>query len=109
MKIYFKPKTKLGKWSIRLIVIMPILLFSGMSFVSFYESIPAGKIIMQDIILRPLVALPMLGGIFSGIASFFCGIFGIIRKKDYSILVFLSSLIGFFVLLFILGEFFFPH
>ncbi len=109
MKIHFKPKSNLGKWSIGLIVIMPLLLFGGMSFVSFYESVPAGKTILHDIVLRPGVALLMVAGLVSGIASFFCGIFGIIKKKDYSVLIFISTLIGFFVLLFILAEIFPSH
>ncbi|MBL7100395.1 MAG: hypothetical protein ISS23_00400 [Nanoarchaeota archaeon] len=88
---------------------MPILFYIGMSFVSFYESVPAGKTIPHDIVARPWVALPMLAGFISGIAAFFYGIIGIIRKKDYSVLVFISTMIGFFVLLWILAEILFPH
>ena len=108
-KKFIFPQSKLGKWSVGLIVIMPILFYIGMSFVSFYESIPAGKTIQHDIVDRPGVALPMLVGFVSGIASFFCGIIGITRKKDYSVLVFTSTMIGFFVLLWILTEILFLH
>lgn len=80
-----------------------------MSFVDFYESIPAGRTIPHDIIVRPGIALPMLAGFISGIATFFTGVIGIIRKKDRSILVFLSTAIGFFVLLWCLAEILFPH
>ena len=107
IKINFTPKSNLGKWSIGLIVIVPILFFIGMSFVSFYDSVPAGKTIPQDIILRPGIALPMLVGFISGIAAFFTGIIGIIRKKDNSILVFLSTLFGFLMLLWCLAQFLF--
>jgi len=109
IKINFAPKSNLGKWSIGLIVIVPILLYIGMSFVSFYDSIPAGKTILHDIIFRPGIALPMLLGFISGIAAFFTGIISIIRKKDYSILVFLSTLMGFFVLLWCLTQFLFSY
>ncbi len=109
MKINFTPKSNLGKWSIGLIIIMPILFYIGMSFVSFYESVPAGKTIPHDMIARPGVALPMLAGFVSGVAAFFCGIIGITRKKDYSILIFISTILGFFVILWIFGEFLFPH
>ena len=109
IKINFAPKSNIGKWSIGLIVMVPILLYIGMSFVSFYESVPAGKTIPQDIIVRPGIALPMLAGFISGIAAFFTGIIGIIRKKDRSILVFLSTVMGFFVLLWCLAQFLFPH
>ncbi len=109
MKINFKPKSSFGKWSIGLILVAPILLYIGMSFAGAYESVLAGKTIVQDIFIRPGVALPMLIGFFSGISAFICGFFGIIRKKDYSVLVFISTLIGFFVLLWILAEILFPH
>jgi hypothetical protein len=109
MKNSLTPKSPLGKWSIGLIVMVPILFCIGMSFVSFYESIPAGKTIPQDVVTRPGVALPMLAGFISGIAAFFCGIIGITRKKDYSFLVFMSTILGFFVFVWVLGEILFPH
>ena len=103
------PKTILGKWSIVLIVAIPVFFYIGMSFVDFYESVPAGKTIPHDIVVRPGVALPMLAGFVSGIAAFFVGIIGITRKKDHSVLVFLSTAIGFLVLLWCLAEVLFPH
>ncbi len=109
MKINFAPKTDLGKWSVGLIIIAPILFYTGMSFVGFYESVPAGKTIPHDIIARPGLALSMLGGFFSGIAAFFCGFIGVIRKKDYSVFVFISTILGFFVLLWVVAEILFPH
>ncbi len=109
MKIKFAPKSNLGKWSIGLIIILPILFYIGRSFVSFYKSVPAGKTIPQDIVSRPGVALPMLAGFISGISAFFCGIIAITRKKDYSFLIFVSTIAGFLVLLWILAEIIFPH
>ena len=109
MNINFTPKSHLGKLSVVLIVLVPVFFYIGMSFVDFYESIPAGRTIPQDIILRPGIALPMLAAFISGIAAFFAGAIGIIRKKDRSILVFLSTALGFFVLLWCLAEILFPH
>ena len=109
MRINFIPKSNSGKWSLGLIIIMPILFYLGKSFVNFYETVPAGKTIPEDIISRPGVALTMLAGFISGISAFFCGIFGILRKKDYSVLIFLSTIMGFLLLLLILAEIFFPH
>ena len=109
MIIKFIPKTILGKWSIALIVAMPIFFCIGVSFVSFYEFVPAGKTIPRDIIVRPWVALSMLTGFISGITAFFTGIIGIIRKKDHSVFVFLSTAAGFLVLLWCLAEILFPH
>lgn len=107
--IQLVPKTILGKWSIVLIVAIPVFFYIGMSFVGFYESVPAGKTIPHDIVVRPGVALPMLAGFISGIAAFFVGIIGITRKKDHSVFVFLSTAIGFLVLLWCLAEILFPH
>jgi hypothetical protein len=109
MRLNFTPKSHLGKLSVVLIVLMPVFFYVGMSFVDFYESIPAGRTIPHDIIVRPGIALPMLAGFISGITAFFTGIIGIIRKKDHSILVFLSTAMGFFVLLWCLAEIIFPH
>jgi len=109
MKINFAPKSNLGKLSIILIVVVPILFYIGMSLVSFYESVPAGKTIPQDIIARPGIALSMLAGFVSGISAFFCGIIGILKKKDYSILIFISTILGFFVLLWVFAEILFPY
>ena len=109
MIIRLIPKTILGKWSVALIAAMPIFFCIGMAFVSFYESIPAGKTIPLDIVVRPGVALPMLAGFVSGITAFLTGIIGIARGKDHSVLVFLSTAVGFFVLLWCLAEIRFPH
>jgi len=108
MKIYIKPKNNLGRWAIWLIVIVPILFYTGMSFVSFYEFVPAGKTILQDVISRPGVALPMVLGFLSGIVAFICGLVDIIKKKDYSILVIFATIFGFLVLLWVLAQFLFP-
>jgi len=104
MRLNFMPKTFLGKWSVALIIAMPIFFYIGMSFVDFYESVPAGKTIPYDIMVRPGVALPMLAGFLCGITAFFTGIIGIIRKKDRSVFVFLSTAMGFLMLLWCLAE-----
>ena len=107
--IQLVPKTTLGKWSVVLIVATPVFLYIGMSFVSFYESVPAGKTIPHDIVVRPGVALSMLAGFISGIVAFFVGIIGITKEKDHSILIFLSTVLGFLVLLWCLAQILFPY
>jgi len=108
-KVKFLSKTTLGKWSVVLIIVMPVFFYVGMSFVDFYESVSAGKTILQDIVTRPGIALPMLIGFVCGIVAFFTGIIGIIRKKDHSVLVFLSTAMGFLMVLWCLAEILFPH
>ena len=88
---------------------MPIFFHIGMLFVDFYEFIPAGRTILQDIMVRPGVALSMLTGFICGITAFFTGVRSIIKKKDDSISVFLSSVMGFLTLLWCFAEVLFPH
>jgi hypothetical protein len=85
IKTNIAPKSSLGKWSIVLIVMTPILFSVGMSSVGLYEGVIADSTIFNDIIARPLLALLMLGSFVCGISAFFIGIFGILKKKDYSV------------------------
>jgi len=80
MKVSFKPNTALGKWSVILIVL---------SFIFF-------------IILYSFIASGQRGGDFTGITS-------IIRNRERAIFVYISTVIGFFVLFFFLAEILFPH
>ena len=104
-KVKFKPKSYLGKLSIGLIILVPILFSMCNLFPNDNEFVPTGEPIPP----RPIVELLMYGGIISGIAAFFCGIIGIIRKKDYSVFVFLSTMIGLFILLYFLQQALFPN
>jgi Na+/melibiose symporter-like transporter len=110
MKVRFSPKTRLGKWSLGLIVAMPILFFVGASFTnSLYESVPAGNTILEDITKRPALALTMLAGMVSGISAFITGLTAIIKKKERAPLVYISTIVGALLLLFLIGEILFPH
>ena len=55
------------------------------------------------------ISIPMLGAGASAIAAFIAGIIAIIKNKERSVLVFISSLVGLLVLFFVLGEVFSPH
>ena len=55
------------------------------------------------------LSLLILPAGIAAIAAFFTGIFGIIKRKDYAIFVFITTLIGFFVLAFVAGELLVPH
>lgn len=104
------PKTLLGKWSIRLIVAMPILFVIGASLTnSLYRNVPAGNSILEDIAGRPALALTMLAGSVSGTAAFVTGIIAIIRQKERSPLVYIATAIGTLLVLFLIGEVVFPH
>lgn len=105
----FAPITALGKWSVRLIIAMPILFFIGGSLTnSLYPSVPAGNSIGEDIALRPVLALSMLAGTVAGISAFIIGLVSII-KKEKAILVYIACVIGALLLVFLAGEFIYPH
>ena len=104
------PKTNLGKWSVGLILGMFLLFFVGMSFTnSLYETVSAGGTIIKDIGQRPALALSMLAGFGAGIAALITGLIAIIKQKERVILVYLSTLVGAALTLFLIAEFLFPH
>jgi hypothetical protein len=104
------PKTALGKWSVGLIVVMPILFIIGTSFVnSIYKSVPAGNTILADIAARPALALTMLAGMVAGISAFVTGLLAAIREKEKALLVYVAIVVGALLLLFLCGEIIFPH
>lgn len=102
------PKTKTGIWSIGLIIATPILFAIGSSMVNFYEGISAGESIPKDITARPGVALTMLAGFASGTSAFIVGLVTIIKNKERGVLVFISTILGFLLILFIAAEIAFP-
>ena len=104
------PKTIAGRWSVALIVLMPVLFFSGSSFTnSIYKSVPAGDTILADIGARPVLALTMLSGMAAGIAAFITGLLAIIRQKERAFLVYLSTLVGALFVVYLAGELISPH
>lgn len=104
------PKTQSGKWSLGLIAAMPVLFFIGMSFTTLlYESVPAGNSIVADIAARPALAIAMLAGYVSGISAFITGLMAIIRQKERALLVFVATILGALLIVFLVGEISFPH
>ena len=107
---YLMPKTKLGIWSVGLIIAMPLLFIIGTSFTnSIYQSVPAGNTIIADIAMRPALAFTMLAGLASGILALITGLFAIFQKKEKAVLVYVSSIIGALLVLFLSGEILSPH
>jgi hypothetical protein len=104
------PNTTLGKWSVVLIVVMPILFFIGTTLADLlYESVPGGGTIWADILARPALALTMLAGMGAGIGAFITGLLGMVRKKERAVLVYLSTVVGALLILFLAGEVISPH
>jgi hypothetical protein len=104
------PKTKLGKWSLGLILVMPFIFMIGARVAStMYLTVPSGRTIIADIASRPALALTMLVGFAFGITAFITGLVAIIMQKERVFLVFASTLVGATVILFLLGEVLDPH
>ncbi|HHH54801.1 MAG TPA: hypothetical protein ENK91_14150 [Bacteroidetes bacterium] len=55
------------------------------------------------------LTIPILLAAFSGIASFLTGLYSVFKNRDFSVFIFLSTLIGGFVLFWVLAEIISPH
>ena len=100
----------MGKWTVGLIVAMPILFAIGSSFSnSLYEFVPAGRTILADFAARPYLAVTMLAGMITGISAFIAGLLAILKHKEKALLVYVSTVIGGLLVLFLIGELAFPH
>jgi hypothetical protein len=64
---------------------------------------------LADIAARPALALTMLAGMVAGISAFIIGLLAIIKQKETALLVYVSTLIGALLTLFLAGEIVFPH
>ena len=110
MRLSFIPKTTLGRWSLGLAAAMPVLFLIGISFTTLlYKSVPAGGTILKDIAVRPALALTMLAGMVTGISAFVSGLIAIIRQKERALLIYVATLTGALLIIFLLGEFLSPH
>lgn len=104
------PKTKLGRWSVWFAVAVVLLIIVAPTLDStLYTGAVAGDTILQDLQRRPLLAIPMLLAMLSGVSAFIVGLVAIIRDRERSWLTFLSTIFGGLLLLFIIGDLFSPE
>ena len=103
MRVNFKPKTNLGKWSVWLIVAFAVF------FGAFQAIVASGQRGGDTFFSNLLLAIPMILSATSGIAAFITGVISIGRRKERSLSVYLAVAIGLVVLVFALRETFFPH
>jgi hypothetical protein len=97
------PKSYLGKLSLALIAVFFSL------YALFYSFIVLGERGGVTYFSNLKLALPITLAAISAISAFFTGMTAIIKRKERSVFVFLATIIGFFVLFFVLGEIIFPH
>jgi cytochrome bd-type quinol oxidase subunit 2 len=103
MRHIFIPKTRLGKWSVWLIVTFILL------FVVFQLLVASGQRGGATFFSNLALSVPMLIAAISGISAFFTGIITIIKSRERSVLVFIATIAGFFILFFVSGELLVPH
>jgi len=99
----FLPKTKTGKKATRLIIAF-FLFFASMQIL-----VLGGQQGGETLLDNPWLGTFGILMIISGVSAFFVGLFSIIKYRERSILTFLITLLGLFILFFILGEFLSPH
>lgn len=104
MRISLKPKTTMGKWSVRLIV-ASFLLFVAFNLLLVTTGQRAG----ETFSFFSVFTVPILLAWTSGVAAFVTGLIGVLRSKDWAILVDFAIALGLYVLVFGLGEILFPH
>ena len=107
MKSDLWPKTILGRWSISLIIAAIVLFAAFLLEVAL--GLRGGDTLDLSDFSQIAPGIPvMLAGV-SILSAGITGIISIVKYKERSILVFLALAMGVFALLFILGEFLFPH
>ena len=103
MRISILPKSRFGKWSTGLIAAFVVF------FLAFLLLVASGQRGGETFFSILLLTIPILLAGTSGVLAIFTGLIGIIRKRERSILVYFSTLVGLFVLLFVLAEIIFTH
>ena len=105
MKITLSPTTKLGKWSVWLCVAFLILIV-----IAFMSVIFSAKDEISQNFFDPLwAAVTLLIAGACGIFALVLGVISVIKNRERSVLVFLAIAIGVIALVFVVGEFSFPH
>ena len=101
------PKTKLGKWSVGLgiafVALMALSLLVAVT-IGGDAAVVAASLLLSILNVTLNHALNL-----AGLLSLLLGIFTIIKYKEWSVCKYLAVLYGLALLMFVLGEFLFPH
>jgi len=107
MKIDFKPKSLSARWAVGFGIALVMLTALPVIFAFAIGGDPA--VIENNSLLKVLAAALSIMFTLAGPLSFFTGIYSIIKHKEYSVVKPLVVLYILTLLLFMLGEFSFPH
>jgi hypothetical protein len=97
------PKTTAGRWSVWLGVAFVVLMAISLLWAIAIGGDPA------RVVDNPFLPVLNLALNLAGLFSLVTGIFGIIKHREWSIALYLAGLYALAALLFLAGEFLFPH
>lgn len=101
--ITFLPKTTLGKWSLGLLIAF------FLCFVALHLLARSGQRGGDGFLDNLFLFIPTVLAGLAGVSAFLTGLISILKSKEHSILVFVATLIGFCIFIFVLGEILYPH
>lgn len=110
MKIIFFPRTFLSISAVVLAAMWPLYAFMGfLAERAVYSGVEAGNGLIEDLSMRPLLAVTMLLGMTLGLLSFPLSLVAIFKKGERSVLSILATLLGLFLFILLVGELFVQH
>lgn len=98
-----RPKTSFGKYTGY--TFFGFLILSSIFGLLIYSGQRGGEYYFSNLYL----AIPFTSAVILAMTTFFLGLYSTIKQKERSILVFLFTIIGLLILLFISAEIIFPH
>lgn len=107
MKMDLMPKNYSGKWAVGFGIVLFISITIQIVFAAAIGGNP--DVIDSNIFLSVLASILSVAFSLAGSASLFMGIYTIVKYKDWKVFKSLAVLYVLAFLMFMLGEFLFPH
>lgn len=92
------PKTKLGKWSLGCLGLFVLFLLIGNTVVASGQR--GGETFFDNL----YISIPMILAGLAGIAAFVTGFISVIKVKERSPFVYIATVIGLLLMIFLAGE-----
>lgn len=107
MRLNLMPKARLGKWAVELGIVLIVLLVLELIFAIAIRGDPT--VIDRSPLLTIFANILSVAFTFVGPLSLFLGIIATIKYKEWLVIKSLAALYILAILLFLFGEFLFPH